>query len=598
MTRGALGAQKSVLLQANTCIRTLVRCRRSGRIVSRGRGRHGHGTAPHQAVGRRLCRTPPQRKDAPRRGAVSLGAHRVAAALADAGRARDRDEWLAVVGDCQSLINTLTAVQDTAIAEAARRESVWCEDGTLGETVHAPRPGGPRCRRRARAAARGVAPAGAAPRRAGRPPGRATGCRCRPSPRPARGQRPGWAARGDGAGQLDGYRAGVIAFELEVAPADVADAIVAALVRAPRRRRLDAAAAHPGAALAHLPRPGPRARQAGPGRTGLRRWVAEPGVDEWHGTFPSEDAASAWAAIDRLAHDLVAAGTCTNIEQARGKALTDLVTGNATIDVQIVLTVPADSQPAPDAPEVTEAAPDRVGSASTALVSNTPAPGPSAVAGSEPTAALTNEPVPVAGTRGVTPPVASAAIAQHLGAGPDGLPAPARASGEMANIVTVPVGRQATPALSGNDWADTVTVHSAQQPRPEPFDDAADVQETRRSTQSPPDAEPKAVPPRHPVTEVRSDDDAAEVQDTPRPTQTAPHAELEAVPELTPSPRPDPTTTWSRCRGAGRPSRCSCAAAGCGPPAQAAPDKPGAGEGGTAAVRPLRPAHRGTPRPR
>ena len=34
-------------------------------------------------------------------------------------------------------------------------------------------------------------------------------------------------------------------------------------------------------------------------------------------------------------------GTCTNIEQARGKALTDLVTGNATVDVQVVLTVPA-----------------------------------------------------------------------------------------------------------------------------------------------------------------------------------------------------------------------------------------------------------------
>ena len=43
-----------------------------------------------------------------------------------------------VVGGCQSLINTLTAVQDAAIAEVARRESVWCEDGTLGEAVHAP----------------------------------------------------------------------------------------------------------------------------------------------------------------------------------------------------------------------------------------------------------------------------------------------------------------------------------------------------------------------------------------------------------------------------------------------------------------------------
>ena len=41
----------------------------------------------------------------------------------------------------RSLINTLTAVQDTALAEAARRESDWCEDGTLGE-VAAPRPVG------------------------------------------------------------------------------------------------------------------------------------------------------------------------------------------------------------------------------------------------------------------------------------------------------------------------------------------------------------------------------------------------------------------------------------------------------------------------
>ncbi len=84
--------------------------------------------------------------------------------------------------------------------------------------------------------------------------------------------------------------------------------------------------------------------------------MAEPGVDEWHGTFPSEDAATAWAAIDRLAHDLVANSTCTNIEQARGKALTDLVTGNATIDVQIVLTVPADTQPASATDQTTVAA--------------------------------------------------------------------------------------------------------------------------------------------------------------------------------------------------------------------------------------------------
>ena len=75
--------------------------------------------------------------------------------------------------------------------------------------------------------------------------------------------------------------------------------------------------------------------------TGLRRWVAEPGVDAWFGTFPSEEAATAWAAVDRLAHRYVADGVCTSVEQARGRALTDLVTGNATVDVQVVLTVPA-----------------------------------------------------------------------------------------------------------------------------------------------------------------------------------------------------------------------------------------------------------------
>ena len=130
-------------------------------------------------------------------------------------------------------------------------------------------------------------------------------------------------------GQLDGFRASVIAFELDIAPAHVADAVVAALSEhlgddAPTlRRRTRVLLSHISPDLVR--ERATRARAS----TGLRRWVAEPGVDEWHGTFPSEDAATAWAAIDRLAHDLVLGGTCTTLEQARGKALTDLVTGNA-----------------------------------------------------------------------------------------------------------------------------------------------------------------------------------------------------------------------------------------------------------------------------
>ena len=282
---------------------------------------------------------PPTRLD----DAVLAGARKVATALAEPNGERSRDEWLEVVGDCQSLINTLTAVQDSAIAEAARRESTWCEDGTLGETVHAPG-------RVTLDAADVVAPViGASHPQAQR--------RVEQAVRLASGRVPVEADDRDvpessglgglheamAAGHLDAYRAGVIAFELEVAPADVADAVVTALSghlgdEASRlRRRTRVLLSRISSDLVRE-----RAKRAR-ASTGLRRWVAEPGVDEWHGTFPSEDAAAAWAAIDRLAHDLVADGTCSNIEQARGKALTDLVTGNATIDVQVVLTVPADA---------------------------------------------------------------------------------------------------------------------------------------------------------------------------------------------------------------------------------------------------------------
>ena len=273
--------------------------------------------------------------------AVSEGARRVAAGLAEPSSARTREAWLGVVGDCQALINTLTAVQDEAIAQAARRESVWCEDGTLGEVVHAPG-------RVALDAADLVAPViGASHAVAQRRVEQAVRLAAGRAPTPAEDEdlpQPsglGGLHQAMAGGQLDAYRAGVVAFELEGAPADVADAIVAALDHhlgddaATLRRRTRV--------LLHRISPDLVRERAKKARTntGLRRWVAEPGVDEWHGTFPSEDAATAWAAIDHLAHDLVTTGTCTTIEQARGKALTDLVTGNATIDVQILLTVPA-----------------------------------------------------------------------------------------------------------------------------------------------------------------------------------------------------------------------------------------------------------------
>ena len=143
-------------------------------------------------------------------------------------------------------------------------------------------------------------------------------------------------------GRLDAYRAQVVAAELEECPPEVASTVVASLegwfgvedsARLRRRARRMLARISPDL----LRQRAQRARS----ESSLRRWVDEPGVDTWLGTFPSEEACRAWAAIDELAQRYLADGTCERVDRARAKALTDLVTGQAAVDVQVVLTVPA-----------------------------------------------------------------------------------------------------------------------------------------------------------------------------------------------------------------------------------------------------------------
>ncbi|MBM6405574.1 hypothetical protein JQN72_15115 [Phycicoccus sp. CSK15P-2] len=153
------------------------------------------------------------------------------------------------------------------------------------------------------------------------------------------------------AGGVDAYRASVVAYELEETPPDVASTVVAALAAwfgredAPRLRRR---------ARRMLARISPdlvrkRAERAR-SESRLERWASEPGVDTWHGTFPSEEACRAWAAVDALAQRYVADGVCAHVDRARAKALTDLVEGSATVDVSVVLTTPAGytSEPEPE----------------------------------------------------------------------------------------------------------------------------------------------------------------------------------------------------------------------------------------------------------
>ena len=271
----------------------------------------------------------------------------LARALREGRSGRSRDEWLALVGSCQRLVNTLTAVQDEAIAEVARREHVWAEDGTIDEVAHAPG-------RVALDSADLVAPALAAShaqaQRRVETAVRVAAARVpvevddRDAPTPS-GLGALHAAMLDG--RLDAIRSAVVTTELELAPAGVAAAVVEALEPhlgtddgPALRRRTRRVLARISPDL--LRQRAVRARA----ETGLRRWVSEPGVDTWHGTFPSEEAAAAWTAIDRLAHELVADGACTSVEQARGKALTDLVLSHATVDVRVVLAVPADASAA------------------------------------------------------------------------------------------------------------------------------------------------------------------------------------------------------------------------------------------------------------
>ncbi|WP_345204732.1 hypothetical protein [Fodinibacter luteus] len=280
----------------------------------------------------------------------------VASLVEEASRppsSRSTREWLAIVAHCQEVVNVATAAQDAAIARLAAVERELDEDGTV---VDVPRALGhlaldapdvlsgvlpishTHAESRVRLAIRCAADVPGAESL-----GASTGL--------------GGLHEAMAAGVLDGYCASIVADELEDAPAEVASAVVLALEPhlatdepAVLRQRCRRVLGRISPDL--LRQRATRARE----RCGLRRWAHEPGVDRWDGTFPSEEAAVAWAAIDALAQRYVADGVCAPIGRARAKALTDLVAGRATIEVTVGLTVPEgdvrnEGEPAPTGSE-------------------------------------------------------------------------------------------------------------------------------------------------------------------------------------------------------------------------------------------------------
>jgi len=295
------------------------------------------------------------------------------------GGLASRPDLAALIEESQGLINMLTAVQDVAITHVAAIEEEWDEDGLVIESRRVPghvaldapdvvagalRVSHLQAQRRVVLAARLAAAGQSTAAQVAEGPDAvasddgdgsevpdtqdadadADGADAEDTLAAPSGLAGVHAAMRDG--RLDGYAAAVLADELEEAPPEVARAVVVGLEEwfgrecaSVLRRRCRRALARVSPDL--LRQRAVRARA----ECGLRRWAEEPGVDRWSGSFPSEQAALGWAAVDALARQYVADGSCDRLEQARGKALIDLVTGNANIDVTVVITTAEDTDP-------------------------------------------------------------------------------------------------------------------------------------------------------------------------------------------------------------------------------------------------------------
>ena len=265
--------------------------------------------------------------------ALDRGTHRIE--HCDGTARWSRAQWAELVTESQRVVNTATALQNLAITRLAAIEDDLLDDGSVVESARVP---GHVAMDSADvvAGALGVSHSHAEQRVA-----LAVRLAAADDQQPGAGL--GGLHAAMAAGALDGYRASVVADELAEAPPEVAAAVVHVLVPylgheppAALRSRCRRALARISPDL--LVQRARRARE----RCGLRRWVEEPGVDRWEGTFPSERAAEGWAVVDGLAQRYVSQGRCITLEAARGEALMDLVRGQATIDVQLVVTVPAE----------------------------------------------------------------------------------------------------------------------------------------------------------------------------------------------------------------------------------------------------------------
>ena len=164
-------------------------------------------------------------------------------------------------------------------------------------------------------------------------------------------------------GRLDGYRAAVVAHELDLVPARRRRGGRVVARRTPHRRRAHPAPPHASDARAHLARPAEAARRTRPGVHG----VAAMGLGAWgRRVVRHVPERGCRAGVGRRRPPRARPrrrGHVYSVEQARARALTEIISGNATIDVQVVLTVPADAVSSAETVDVGSAETVDVGSA-------------------------------------------------------------------------------------------------------------------------------------------------------------------------------------------------------------------------------------------
>jgi hypothetical protein len=157
-------------------------------------------------------------------------------------------------------------------------------------------------------------------------------------------------------GDLDPFRAQVIAEELALADRDVCAAVEE---RIHPRAHGDSPGRLRGRVRRALASVDPLAVRAAAARARLGRCVqvragAVPGMSEWFAVLSTEDSAQCWAAVDELAHRMKADDPSRCLDACRADALVDLVMARAQVSATVTFAVPVHPRAAEAAPPATD----------------------------------------------------------------------------------------------------------------------------------------------------------------------------------------------------------------------------------------------------